>query len=231
MKDEDQNENREKAVKQLDGPFIPPKSGTAKQMVIFLHSYGSNGDDLISIGREWSPSLPDTVFLSPNAPDSCEQWSAGYQWFSIRAIDKNTLEREKQIEKVTPVLNAFIDEQLEKWSIDESRLVVAGFSQGAMMAMYTMPRRKKACAGIIGYSGMILDAAGLKAPGIVKPPVLAVHGDADEVVPPVCLGEVQAAFSAAGFKVETIMRPGLGHGIDPFGLGCGLTFVKETALK
>lgn len=200
-------------------------------MVIFLHGYGSNGEDLLSIGGEWASALPDAVFVSPHAPERCEQWPTGYQWFSIRAVDRAALEREKQIEKVTPVLNNFIDSQLKEWGVDESRLVVVGFSQGAMMAMYAMPRRRKPCAGIIGYSGMLLDAPGLKAPGIVKPPVLAIHGDEDDVVLPFCLSEVQAGFSAAGFNVETVMRPGLGHGIDPFGLMRGLEFVKKNAVK
>jgi len=73
--------------KRLDGPFLPPRSGAAKQMVMFLHGYGSNGDDLLSIGESWAPTLPDAVFVSPHAPEPCEQWPTGYQWFSIRAAD------------------------------------------------------------------------------------------------------------------------------------------------
>lgn len=219
------------ALKTLNGPFLAPKSSTAKQMVIFLHGYGSDGNDLISIGREWADELPDAVFISPNAPDPCEQSPMGYQWFSIRAIDKAVFEREKQIEKVTPVLDAFIDAQLKQWNIDESRLAVVGFSQGAMMAMYTMPRRKKACAAVIGYSGMLLNAAGLKAAGIVKPPVLAIHGDADDVVSPSCLQEVQSGFEAAAFNIETILQPNLGHGLDTFGLTRGVEFIKAGMAK
>jgi len=96
------------------------------------------------------------------------------------------------------------------------------------MAMYAMPRRKKACAGVIGYSGMLLDAAGLQAHGIVKPPILAIHGDADDVVPPSSLRDIQSGFSAAAFNVETILRSGLSHGIDPFGLSRGLQFAQKT---
>jgi len=198
-------------------------------MVMFLHGYGANGADLLSIGKEWAPVLPEAVFLSPNAPERCEQWSAGYQWFPIRAADgivTKELERAAAIQKPAASLNAYIDGQLKEWNVDESRLAVVGFSQGAMMAMYVMPRRNKACAGVIGYSGMLLDAQGLKGPAIVKPPVLAIHGDADDVVPPFCLQDVEAGLSAAGFEVETILRPGLGHGIDPFGLVRGAEFIK-----
>ncbi len=198
---------------------------------MFLHGYGANGDDLLNIGEEWAGELPDAVFLSPNAPEVCEAFAGGYQWFSIRAIDERAFEREKLIEKVTPILNAYIDEQLQKWGVDESQLAVAGFSQGAMMAMYTMPRRKTPCAGVIGYSGLLIDAAGLKAPGIVKMPVLAIHGDADEIVPPKSLAAVQSGFAHAGFDVETVLRPGLGHGIDQFGLIRGVQFIKEAFEK
>lgn len=218
-------------MKKLDGPHLAPRSGKAKQMVIFLHGYGANGDDLLSIGEEWADELPDAVFLSPNAPDVCEASPFGYQWFSIREIDNKAFEREKIIEQVAPVLSAYIDEQLQKWGVPENKLAVVGFSQGAMMTMYTMPRRKTACAGVIGYSGILLDAAGLSKPGIVKMPVLAIHGDADGIVPPKYLPLVQEGFSAAGFDVETVMRPGLGHGIDQFGLIRGIEFIKEAFEK
>lgn len=218
-------------MQKLDGPFIAPRSGKAKQLVIFLHGYGSNGDDLIGLGEEWAPSLPDAAFVSPNAPQICEGFSAGYQWFPIRAIDPAVIAREKHAVSVMPVLSNFIDEQLVKWGVEDSQLAVAGFSQGAMMALYTMPRRQKPCAAVIGYSGMMLDAAGLKEPGIVKVPVLAIHGDADEMVPPENLSRIEEGFSSAGFEVEAVMRPSLGHGIDQFGMMRGMQFAQESFEK
>ncbi|MFH1158493.1 MAG: dienelactone hydrolase family protein [Pseudomonadota bacterium] len=214
----------------LDGPFLPPKSGKAKQMVMFLHGYGANGEDLLSIGADMADTFPDTVFLSPNAPEPCEAFPAGFQWFPIRSADgtvSKELDRAETIRKPAAVLNSFIDAQLTQWGVDESRLIVIGFSQGSMMALYAMPRRAKPCAGIISYSGMLIDAAGLKAQGIVRPPVLAVHGDADEVVPPFNLKAIQEGFSAAGFNIETVLRPALGHGIDQPGLARGVKFIKK----
>jgi phospholipase/carboxylesterase len=211
---------------------IPPVSGKAKSLVIFLHGYGANGADLLSIGGQWKRALPDTAFIAPDAPEVCEAFAGGFQWFSIRAaeiIDAGTFERKALIQKPARILDAYIDEQLKHWNVPESRLVVAGFSQGAMMAMYTMPRRKSPCAGVIGWSGMLLDAPGLK--GAAKMPVLAIHGDADEVVPPDSLGDVEKGFEAAGFDVETIMRPGLGHGIDEFSLMRSFEFIQEVVDK
>lgn len=219
-------------MKKLNGNFIAPRSGKAKQLVMFLHGYGANGDDLLNIGEEWAGDLPDAAFVSPNAPDICEAFAAGFQWFSIRALEEaSPAMREAQIEAARPVLDAYIDEQLAHWGVPEAKLAVVGFSQGAMMAMYTMPRRKNACAAVVGYSGLLVDAAGLRKPGITKVPVLAIHGDADSVVPPFHLEGVQSGFEAAGFDVETVMRPNLGHGIDHFGLMRGVQFIKEAFEK
>jgi phospholipase/carboxylesterase len=214
-------------MKELDGPFVPPRSGTTKQLVVFLHGYGSSGDDLISIAEDWREALPDAAFVSPHAPDVCEAWPAGHQWFPIRAISPEAMEREKHASIVAPVLNNFIDGQLKKWGVADSALAVAGFSQGAMMAMYAMPRRAAPCAAVLGWSGMLLDAKGLKGPNIVKVPVLAIHGDADEIVPPENLQRVHDGFSAAGFDIETMMRPGLGHGIDQVSIRRSLQFIQE----
>ncbi len=215
------------SIKPISGSFIAPRSGQAKQLVVLLHGYGANGDDLLSIGEDWGDALPDAAFVGPNAPSVCDEFVAGFQWFPIRAINRELIEREQPMRAVLPALNTYLDAQLAHWGVDDSQLIVAGFSQGAMMAMYAMPRRRKPCAGVIGYSGMLVDAAGLKAPDIQKMPILAIHGDSDAVVPPECLQGVAEGFDAAGFDVETVLRPHLGHGIDQFGLIRGVDFCRE----
>ena len=57
----------------LDGPRIEPRSGNAKQLVVFLHGYGADGNDLIEIGRAWQGLLPEAAFVSPHAPRPCGQ--------------------------------------------------------------------------------------------------------------------------------------------------------------
>ncbi|MBV8835985.1 MAG: phospholipase, partial [Alphaproteobacteria bacterium] len=58
---------------ELDGPRLAPKSGTARQLVVFVHGYGADGNDLINIGAEWRDLLPDAAFVSPHAPRPCGQ--------------------------------------------------------------------------------------------------------------------------------------------------------------
>ena len=56
----------------LDGPRLAPASGgQAKQLVVFLHGYGADGNDLIALGREWARVLPHAAFVSPHAPEPC----------------------------------------------------------------------------------------------------------------------------------------------------------------
>lgn len=215
----------------LDGPFLAPRSGKAKNLVILLHGYGDSGQGLISLGHELAPEMPDTAFVAPNAVEVCEAFAGGYQWFSLRFSDgpltKEGLGRKELIQKPAVALNEFIDAQLAKWGVDDAHLAIAGFSQGAMMAMYAMPRRPKPCAAVIGYSGMLVDPEGLKAPGISKMPVLVVHGAMDDVVPAHCLNDAETGFKAAGFDVETLLRPHLAHSIDQIGFMRGLDFLKE----
>src|ERR1700730_18104485 len=72
---------------ELDGPRLEPRSGAAKQLVVFLHGYGADGNDLIDIGRAWQPLLPDAAFVSPHAPEPCAGAPMGRQWFALTFRD------------------------------------------------------------------------------------------------------------------------------------------------
>lgn len=218
------------SLPRLDGPSLVPQ-GKAHSLVVLLHGYGSNGEDMAGLAAEWAPDFPHTAFLCPNAPDACEGWSAGYQWFPIRGVEAGVtqaaLDRKDHILRPASILSAFLDAQLAHFGLDDSRLAVGGFSQGAMMALYAMPRRARPCAGILGYSGLLVDAEGLKGEGIARMPVFLVHGTEDSVVPPACLAHARAGFAEAGFEVAAHLRPRLAHGIDGFGLAEGAKFLRR----
>ena len=71
----------------LTGPRLPPRSGAAKQLVVFLHGYGADGNDLIEIGRQWQRWLPDAAFVAPNAPELLPGSPMGRQWFALTFRD------------------------------------------------------------------------------------------------------------------------------------------------
>jgi phospholipase/carboxylesterase len=214
----------------IDGPRVAPRSGTARQLVVFLHGYGADGNDLISLGREWQPLLPDAVFVSPNAPEPCAGAPMGRQWFGLTFRDPD--ERWRGVQKARPVLDEFLDAELARNNLPPSALALVGFSQGTMMALHTGLRRS-ALAAIVGYSGVLVmptnEEAAVKANEEIKsrPPVLLIHGDRDEVIPAQALFMSAQGLGASGIPVEWHLSQGIGHGIDGDGLRHGGAFLQK----
>ena len=203
-----------------------PKSGQKPtSMVILLHGLGANGADLISLARYWEHALPDTIFISPDAPFPCDMAPVGFQWFSLQ--DRNPDIMLKGVEEAAPVLNAYIDAMLEKYGIEPAKLVLAGFSQGTMMSLYVAPRLKHKIAGVLGYSGALVGAESLGGANIHKIPVHLIHGDMDMVVPLAAYTMAKSVLSAAGFDVSGGITNGLSHSIDEDGIESGAAFMHN----
>jgi phospholipase/carboxylesterase len=211
----------------LDGPSVAPKSGAKpKQLIVFLHGYGSNGDDLISLAPYWADLLPDAEFVSPNAPFPCEQNPfGGFQWFGLE--ERNAAMMLAGTRAAATILDAYLDDALKSRGLDERKLALVGFSQGTMMSLHVGPRRATAPAAIVGYSGALIGPDALGAELKSKPPILLVHGTGDQVVPFPAMSAAAQALQALGVKVETLARPGLPHSIDPEGLARGGGFIQE----
>src|SRR5215204_397461 len=169
----------------LTGPRLPPRSGTAKQLVVFLHGYGADGNDLIEIGRQWQRWLPDAAFVAPNAPELIPGQPMGRQWFALTFRDPH--ERWRGVNHAAPGVDAFLDAELTRHQLPAAKLALVGFSQGTMMALHVGLRRSQAPAAIIGYSGLLVlnenDPDSLKRDVRTKPPILLVHGDRDDIIP------------------------------------------------
>src|SRR5918912_3688402 len=96
---------------ELSGPRLEPRSGRARALVLFLHGYGADGNDLIEIGRAWQQLLPEVAFVSPHAPRPCGQAPMGREWFPLTF--RYPGERWTGVQAAAPVLNAFLDDELE----------------------------------------------------------------------------------------------------------------------
>jgi phospholipase/carboxylesterase len=198
----------------LSGPSRAPASGKpAKQLVIFLHGYGADGNDLIGLAPFFAQALPDAAFMAPNAPERCGM-GFGFQWFGITNLDPAALAA--GVRHAAPILDAYIDGALKLLDLTSDRLALIGFSQGTMMALDRTMRRGDAAA-VVGFSGKVTDTVAALSKQAKHPPVLLVHGTADPIGPFASLGEAEHALSSAGFPVETLERPGLQHGIDQEG--------------
>ena len=214
--------------KGLDDGRRAPASGKATSLVVFLHGYGADGKDLLGLADPLAPHLPDTVFVAPDAPEKCVGNPMGYQWFPIPWIDGSSEEEARTgMAAAVQDLDAYLDAVLAEEGLTADRMVLFGFSQGTMMALHVAPRRAEQVAAVVGFSGRLMDPEHLADEVVSRPPVLLIHGDQDEVVPPESLPDAGNALSAAGFEVFAHVMKGTGHGIAPDGLSVALAFIRE----
>ncbi|MGV8839394.1 MAG: alpha/beta hydrolase [Bauldia sp.] len=208
----------------IDGPHLRPASGKpARQLVVVLHGYGADGNDLVPLAEAWRPALPNAAFIVPHAPSVCGAFAGGREWFPLPRID--TVAIAGGTAAAAPALHAFLDAELATLGLANGDLALVGFSQGAMMALDVGVARKPAVAGILAYSGALTRPPRPGEPG--RPPVLLHHGALDTVVPPAALAAARAGLEAAGIPVESHLRQGLGHGIDDTALRLGGAFLMR----
>ncbi|MBO1074747.1 alpha/beta hydrolase [Roseomonas marmotae] len=214
----------------MDGPRWGPKSGNAPKMIVFLlHGLGADGNDLIDLAPYWANAVPDALFISPHAPEPHDGAPFGRQWFSLSNRAPAALLA--GVQTARPVLDAIIDQECAAAGLPPSAVVLMGFSQGAMTALYTGLRRQVAPAGIMAYSGMLIGASALAGEIACRPPVLLVHGEVDQVVPAAASQQAETVLRAAGVPVEATFSPALGHGIDDAGLSAGALFLQRAAAR
>lgn len=226
---------------ELDGPRVPPASGgPARQLVVLLHGYGADGEDLIALAPHWQRRLPDAAFVSPHAPEPCEMSPMGRQWFSLGRYDPTMMRRDPDrtaavyaemaagADAVAPTLDGFIDGELARHDLTDDRLALVGFSQGSMMSLHVGLRRARAPACILGFSGSLLGADRLGREARHAPPVMLVHGDSDDVVPVQSLFDAAGGLGEAGVAVQWHVSRGVGHGIAPDGLDLGGHFLATS---
>jgi phospholipase/carboxylesterase len=210
----------------LDGPRLSPASGgRPRSLVVLLHGYGSNGDDLISLAPLIQPLLPDAAFVAPNAPSRLPQMAEAYQWWPIRSFSAE--ERAAGAIAAAPAIDGFLTAELERLDLTDDRLLLIGFSQGTMMALHVGLRRAQAPAGIIGFSGMLVAPDRLAAEIRSRPPILLVHGTADDVVPFGSLAAAEQALKPLGLPVEAHISHGIGHSVGPDGLAAAGAFARR----
>jgi phospholipase/carboxylesterase len=205
-----------RTVMALTGPSLAPLKGPASHLVVLVHGYGADGQDLIGLAAHWQQLFPTVAFAAPNAPTRVPGAPSGYQWFPISRIDPH--EMQKGVEVAGPVLDDYLDAELARTGVAPENLALVGFSQGTMLSLHVGLRRKIRPAAIVGFSGMLagLPQAEKSAPPAVDfPPILLSHGDQDQVIPVQALFMAAGQLGRAGARVQWHLAGGVGHGIDP----------------
>ncbi|MEO0360592.1 MAG: prolyl oligopeptidase family serine peptidase [Pseudomonadota bacterium] len=211
----------------LTGPRAEAASGEKDSVVVFLHGYGADGNDLFGLAQAMAPHLPNTAFRSPNAPERCAVNPMGYQWFPISWLDGSPESAMQDgARRAVATLHAYFDEVLAEEGLTADRMAVVGFSQGTMMSLTVCLRRPEPFAGLVGFSGRLV-ADDEDGPITSKLPVLLIHGDQDEMVPVDSIHEARAALAKDGVDVRWHVSRGVGHGIAPDGLSLAVAFLRD----
>jgi len=203
----------------------PASGGAPKQLVVLCHGVGADAHDLIDLSAAWGHAVPDALFIAPDAPETYEMAPMGRQWFSL--ADRTPAVLDAGARRAAPLLIATIAGELQRLGLPPDAVAMMGFSQGAMMVLHAGLRRTPPPRAILAYSGAMLDSPELEAEIAGRPPVLLVHGEADEVVPFARGPAAEARLRALGVPVQSLWRPGLGHGIDDAGVTEGALFLQR----
>jgi phospholipase/carboxylesterase len=211
------------AAPTLTGPSLAPARGPATHLVVLVHGYGADGQDLIGLADHWKALLATVAFAAPNAPTRIPG-GPGFQWFPISRIDPH--EMLKGVEAAGPALDDYLDAELARLGLPPERLALAGFSQGTMLSLHVGLRRKVRPAAIVGFSGLLAGSPPTSESGADIPPILLTHGDSDQVIPPQAMFLAASQLGLAGAAVQWHLARGMGHGIDPDGLAMAGQFLN-----
>jgi len=206
----------------------PLSKNKPRQAVILCHGYGGDGKDISSLARTWQRFMPETIFLSPNAPEVCSINPKGYQWFDL-SNDKEEIILEKSL-VAEKKLSLFIDQVCDNLQLDFNNLALVGFSQGCMMSIQVGLKKEKKINCLIGYSGKIINQKHLSNSIVSKPKIFLMHGFNDTIVPPTHLLEAKEYLNNCGIKIKTKLFKNCEHRIPVEGLSLGLEFLRKNLL-
>ncbi len=205
----------------LDGPRLSAPQGKAGKLIVLCHGYGSNGHDLIALAQSWSGLLPEAAYFAPHAPLILPEFPSGRAWFPLTTLEPDALR--EGCATAHRVLDNTLDNERQKLGLSWSDIALVGFSQGAMMALYTGIMRSCPLGGIVSYSGAFVPDTSPAAPT----PGLLIHGLKDDVVPAQALFSAAESFSELALPCRWHIQPHLGHAIDEEGLKLGGAWLKS----
>ncbi len=201
------------------------KRDNIKNAIILLHGYGGDGADISSIAYTWKRFIDNTVFLCPDGPQTCKLNPVGFQWFDLSIDDQKYIITEAR--KSEKILTEYIDQIREKYDLDNSQIILAGFSQGCMMSINLGLTNNEKYKSVIGFSGKIINKIDLQKRITSKTDILLFHGDADEVVPPSNLLEAKDFLERNKIKVEINIIKDCAHHIPVEALSLALKYIKK----
>ena len=187
------------------------------KIVLFLHGYGSNGSDIMTLKDYFHLNQSETEFISPNAPESCEFNFFGYQWF---ALNERTVEEiQRGLKSAFFYLDDIVNNIIKKFEVKTEQISILGFSQGSMLATYYALQKEMSFQNIFSLSGSlpkkILEEIDLKKNNTKY---LIFHGKIDDVVSANQALETHQFLVDQKIESQIIIDDNCGHSISPLAL-------------
>jgi phospholipase/carboxylesterase len=193
-------------------------------VVVLLHGFGAPGDDLVGLWRAIAAPR-GTRYVFPEGPVSLGPAYGGRAWWfiDIEARMRREMKGERDVTEVPegldlvrPQVDAMLEEAVRLLQPPSGKVVLGGFSQGAMLSVDVALRSPHPLAGLVVLSGTHIAANewAAKLPSRRSLPVFMSHGREDPILPFSIAEGLRDTFLAAGLKVDWVAFRG-GHGIPP----------------
>jgi len=210
----------------LESTIIKPEKGKdINNVVILLHGYGGDGNDISMLALNWKRYMPNTIFICPNGHETCPINPSGYQWFDLTKDDPNYILNESL--KAEKKINQFLDEIKEEYKIENNQICLSGFSQGCMMCINVSLINEQPYSCVVGFSGKIINTENLKMRKKNYANILLIHGDNDDIVPPTYLLEAKDFLLREKVNIETHLIKNCGHHIPIEASSIGLNYILK----
>ena len=182
-------------------------------LLILLHGYGSNEEDLFS----FAPELPDDSYvISVRAPYDLQPY--GHAWYAIHFdADENKFSDNVQAKQSVELIASFIDEIVKQYPIDTKNVTLIGFSQGAILSYataLTYPEKISKVVALSGYFNQEILPEVIDTKAISHLKFFVSHGSVDQVIPVDWARKTKPALENLGLEVEYQEYP-IGHGVSP----------------
>jgi len=212
----------------LKSTIIKPEEKEIESVIILLHGYGGDGEDISLLSLNWKRFLPNTIFICPNGHEKCNINPNGFQWFDLSSDNPEYILKESL--KAEKVLNKYIDEIKNEFKISKSKICLSGFSQGCMMAINLGLTSDEEYNCIVGFSGKIINNKNLSNRITSKTNTLLIHGDSDQIVPSTNLLNAKDFFLRHKINIETKMINNCEHNIPVEASSLALNFIKKNLI-
>ena len=210
----------------LDSIIIKPEEGVEiKNAIILLHGYGGDGKDISMLTLNWKRHMPNTVFICPNGHETCAINPSGFQWFDLTKDDSDyILDQSNKAEKK---IQKFIEEIKREFDLKNNQICLSGFSQGCMISLNVGLTSEEKFSCIVGFSGKIIDQNNLKLRIKNSTDTLLIHGDSDQVVPPIYLLEAKDFLIRNNIRVDTLLIKNCDHHIPIEASSTALNYILK----